>query len=117
MRQRRRRPIRSTEQLLATMRANMPCAVFICDDAEYCVMTVDPADDVSFPCDYVGHVKTMSEADQLLDRAIMACFENDERDFFALPVRFGPSGRMWVLADAPYAPGMIDYESGTDERA
>jgi hypothetical protein len=99
------------------MRANMPCAVFIRDNGENCVMTVDADDDVCLPCDCIRSIKTMSKADQLLDRAIVACFENEEDDFFALPVRFGPSGRMWVLADAPYAPGMIDYKSGTDERA
>ncbi|SEO80723.1 hypothetical protein [Rhodopseudomonas pseudopalustris] len=111
-----RRPIRSAALMLDMMREHMPSILISDVDGRYFIAQFDLSDIDRFPT-FIAEVKVMSEAGRLIDDAFGACVEEDEEKFFALPLRFGPTATTWVLAEASYAPGMIDDESGTDQRA
>ncbi|WP_444770590.1 hypothetical protein [Rhodopseudomonas sp. NSM] len=88
------------------------------DDIEndgFYVAAVDLDNDICQPSRFIRAVKSWTKAGQLLDTAFSAWLDEDAATFYFLPVRIGPSTNMWVLADAPYALGIVEAGFYKDE--
>jgi hypothetical protein len=97
-------PIQTVEELLRALRDNMPSAVHSDLYGDPFVAIINP-NLLTTVQSVIGFVTPESPAARLLDDAHLADVSSDIQAIKKLPIRHGPYCGMWVLADAPYAPG------------